>query len=81
VGWLYGANGGASAGLFEEAIKLEPSTIIHKVEYAGVLAQQNRKADAIKQLEAALAIAPKTAADKFDLERARKELVGLKETR
>lgn len=78
VGWLYGANGGASAGLFEDAIRLEPTTIIHKVEYAGVLAQQNRKADAVKQLEAALALAPKTAVDRFDLERSKRELAALK---
>lgn len=78
VGWLYGANGGASASLFEEAIKLEPTAIIHKVEYAGMLTQQNRKADAIKQLEAALAIAPKNAEDRFNLERAKKELAALK---
>lgn len=78
VGWLYGANTGTAISLFEEAIKLEPTTIIHKVEYAGMLAQQNRKAEATKQLETALSIAAKTAVDRFDLERAKKELAVLK---
>ena len=78
VGWLYGANGGAVQPLFLEAIALEPQTIIHKVEYAGYLAATNRKDEARKQYEAAIAIAPKTAADRFDLERARRELAALK---
>lgn len=78
VGWLYGANGGAVGPLFQEAIALEPNTIIHKVEYAGVLAQQGKKDEARKQYEAALAIAPATAADRFDLERAKRELAALK---
>ncbi|MBF6593188.1 MAG: hypothetical protein IVW51_01915 [Thermaceae bacterium] len=78
VGWLYGANGGAVIPLFQEAIALEPDTIIHKVEYAGVLAQMGKKDEARKQYETALAIAPKTAADKFDLERAKRELANLK---
>ncbi|MCX7601349.1 MAG: hypothetical protein N2Z75_05340, partial [Meiothermus sp.] len=66
VGWLYGANGNLIMPLFNEAIQLEPQTIIHKVELAGVLAAQGKKDDARKQYEAALAIAPKTAADRFD---------------
>lgn len=78
VGWLYGANGNVILPLFNEAIQLEPQTIIHKVELAGVLAAQGKKEDARKQYEAALAIAPKTAADRFDLERARQEMAALR---
>ncbi len=78
VGWLYGANGNQIMPLFNEAIQLEPQTIIHKVELAGVLAAQGKKEEARKQYEAALAIAPKTAADRFDLERARRELAALR---
>ncbi len=78
VGWLYGANGNVIVPLFNEAIQLEPQTIIHKVELAGVLAAQGKKEDARKQYEAALAIAPKTAADRFDLERARREMAALR---
>lgn len=78
VGWLYGANGGVVQPLFLEAIALEPQVIIHKVEYAGYLAATNRKEEARRQYEAALAIAPKTAMDRFDLERARRELAALK---
>lgn len=78
VGWLYGANGNQIMPLFNEAIQLEPQAIIHKVELAGVLAAQGKKEDARKQYEAALAIAPKTAADRFDLERARREMAALR---
>lgn len=78
VGWLYGANGNQIMPLFNEAIQLEPQTIIHKVELAGVLAAQGKKEDARKQYEAALAIAAKTAADRFDLERARREMAALR---
>ncbi len=78
VGWLYGANGNQIMPLFNEAIQLEPQAIIHKVELAGVLAAQGKKEEARKQYEAALAIAPKTAADRYDLERARRELAALR---
>lgn len=78
VGWLYGASGGAVVPLFLEAIKLEPDTVIHKVEYAWVLAQRGQKDEARKFYEAALAITPKTAADRYDQERARRELAALK---
>ena len=78
VGWLYGANGNSVVPLFQEAIALEPQTIIHRVEFAGVLAAQNRKDEARRQYEAALAIAPKTAADRLDLERAKRELAALR---
>lgn len=78
VGWLYGANGGVVIPLFQEAIALEPDTIIHKVEYAGVLAQMGKKDEARAQYQAALALAPKTAADRYDLERAKRELDALK---
>ncbi|GEM87120.1 tetratricopeptide repeat protein [Meiothermus granaticius] len=78
VGWLYGANGNVVIPLFQEAIALEPNTIIHRVEYAGVLAQMGKKDEARAQYQAALAIAPKTAADRYDLERAKRELDALK---
>ncbi len=78
VGWLYGANGNQILPLFNEAIQLEPQIIIHKVELAGVLAAQGKKEDARKQYEAALAIPPKTAADRYDLERARREMAALR---
>lgn len=78
VGWLYGAGAGNVVPLFQEGIALEPQTIIHKVEYGAYLAQVGKKDEARKQYEAALAIAPKTAVDKFDLERAKRELAALK---
>ncbi len=78
VGWLYGASGSQVMPLFNEAIQLEPQTIIHRVELAGVLAAQGKKEEARKQYEAALALSPKTAADRYDLERARRELSALR---
>ena len=78
VGWLYGANGSQIMPLFNEAIQLEPQTIIHKVELAGVLAAQGKKEEARRQYEAALSIAAKTAADRYDLERVRRELAALR---
>ncbi|WP_157205877.1 tetratricopeptide repeat protein [Calidithermus timidus] len=78
VGWLYGANMGQVVPLFEEAIKLEPQTIIHRVEYATALARMNRKAEAVKQLEFALSLPAKTYADQKDQERAKKQLEELK---
>ncbi|WP_299426852.1 hypothetical protein [uncultured Meiothermus sp.] len=78
VGWLYGANSNQIMPLFSEAIRLEPQAIIHKIELAGVLAAQGRKEDARNQYEAALTIAPRTAADRFDLERARREMAALR---
>ncbi|RIH82045.1 TPR repeat protein [Meiothermus luteus] len=78
VGWLYGANGNQILPLFNEAIQLEPQTIIHRVELAGVLAAQGKKDEARKQYEAALALPPRTAADRYDQERARRELAGLR---
>jgi len=77
VGWLFGANAGVVVPLFQEAIRLEPDVIIHKIEYAGVLVARNQKDEARKLYEAALSIAPKTAADRYDLERARRELATL----
>lgn len=78
VGWLYGANGNVVTPLFQEAIVLEPQEVIHKVEFAGVLAQQNKKDEARKQYEAALTINAKTAVGKFDQDRAKRELAALK---
>ncbi|WP_353512962.1 hypothetical protein [Thermus sp. LT1-2-5] len=81
-GWLVAATQGADGGkvepLMKKAIELEPDGIIHRVEYARVLAAWNKKEEARKQLEIALSLPAKTAADRYDQERARQELARLK---
>jgi hypothetical protein len=80
VGWVYGANEGASINFFERAIAVEPKIIIHRVEYAKGLLLLNRdkfKAAAKAQLEIAVKLEPRDAADKLDLERAKRDLAEL----
>ncbi len=80
VGWIYGANEGASINFFERAIAIEPKIIIHRVEYAHGMLLLNRdkyKAAAKSQLEIALKLEPRDAADKLDLERAKRDLADL----
>ncbi|WP_423247896.1 hypothetical protein [Thermus albus] len=81
-GWLVAATQGADGSrvepLMKRAIELEPEVIIHRVEYAKVLAAWGKKEEARKQLETALSLPAKTAADRYDQERARQELAKLK---
>jgi tetratricopeptide (TPR) repeat protein len=80
VGWVYGANEGASINFFERAIAIEPKVIIHRVEYAKGMLLLNRdkyKEAAKSQLEAAIKLEPRDAADKLDLERAKRDLAEL----
>ncbi|WP_026234101.1 hypothetical protein [Thermus oshimai] len=81
-GWLVAATQGADGNqvepLMKKAIALEPEVIIHRVEYAKVLAAWGKKEEAKKQLEVALSLPAKTAADRYDQERARQELSKLK---
>ncbi len=81
-GWLVAATQGADGSkvepLMRRAIELEPNVIIHRVEYAKVLAAWGKKEEARKQLEVALSLPAKTAADRYDQERARQELAKLR---
>jgi hypothetical protein len=80
VGWVYGANEGASINFFERAVAVEPKVIIHRVEYAKGMLLLNRdkyKAAAKAQLEIAIKLEPRDAADKLDLERAKRDLADL----
>jgi tetratricopeptide (TPR) repeat protein len=80
-GWLVATTQGADRSrvepLMKKAIELEPDGIIHRVEYARVLAAWGKKEEARKQLEVALSLPAKTAADRYDQERARRELAQL----
>lgn len=81
-GWLVattqGADGARVEPLMKRAIELEPEGIIHRVEYAKVLAAWGKREEARKQLEVALSLPAKTAADRYDQERARQELAKLR---
>jgi Tfp pilus assembly protein PilF len=81
-GWLVaatqGADGAKAEPLMRKAIELEPDVIIHRVEYAKVLAAWGKKEEARKQLETALSLPARTAADRYDQERARQELAKLR---
>ncbi len=81
-GFLVAATQGADRNqvepLMKKAIGLEPEAIIHRVEYARVLAAWGRKEEAKRQLETALGLTPWTAADRYDQERARKALAELR---
>ncbi len=63
-----------------KAIELEPTTIIHRVEYANALLKLSKrnKRRAVDQLEQAVKFTPKNFWDKLDLETAKKNLAALK---
>ena len=81
VAFLYGADPAKGLAAFTRAVKLEPKVIIHRIEFARGLmlidAGKNRDA-AIAQLEVAVTLAPRDAAEKLDLERAKRDLAALK---
>jgi tetratricopeptide (TPR) repeat protein len=81
VAFLYGADADKGINAFNRAIKLEPNVIIHRVEFARgmmLIDSGKYKADAIKQLEVAVTLTPRDAAEKLDLERAKRDLAALK---
>jgi tetratricopeptide (TPR) repeat protein len=77
VGWLYGASPEAAIANFERGNKLEPKSIIAKVEYAHGLVLIDKKKHlqkAIALLEEAVKIKPEDAAQGLDLARAKRDL-------
>jgi len=62
------------------AIELEPTTIIHRIEYANALLKLSKrnKRRAVEQLEQAVKFTPKNFWDKIDLETAKRNLAALK---
>ena len=63
-----------------KAIELEPTVIIHRIEYANALLKLSKrnKKRAVDQLEQAVKFTPKNFWDKLDLETAKKNLAALK---
>jgi predicted Zn-dependent protease len=74
---LYGASPEAAIANFERGNKLEPKSIIAKVEYAHGLVLIDKKKHlqkAIALLEEAVKIKPEDAAQGLDLARAKRDL-------
>ncbi len=72
-----GADANQANALFEESLKLEDSVVV-RVWYALALQQQGKIPEARRQLERALAMTPKDAADRFEQNLARERLKSLK---
>lgn len=78
-GLAYGASREQALTQFKTALQLNPDSAITRVEYARalMLLDGTRNADAARALrQQALALAPRDAMEKLDVERARQELEG-----
>lgn len=73
-----GADKGQIIPNFEKAISLEPTTAVHRIEYANALILQGRKAEAAAQLEKAISFSATTFWEKRDEETAKATLAKLK---
>ena len=81
VAFLYGADPAKGLAAFTRAIQLEPKVIIHRVEFARglmLIDAGKNKDEAIAQLEVAVTLTPRDAAERLDLERAKRDLAALK---
>jgi tetratricopeptide (TPR) repeat protein len=63
---------------FQKAIALEPTTPVHRIEYANALVLQNNKPTATAQLQRAITLPANTFWEKRDLEAAKAKLASLK---
>lgn len=63
---------------FQKAIALEPTTPVHRIEFANALILQNNKATAVAQLQRAIVLPANTFWEKRDLEAAKAKLATLK---
>lgn len=78
IGWLYGANTNQVRPLFEEALRLEPNSVLIRVWYAQVLVKLGAAQQARVQLEQALRLTPRDAAERFEQGFARERLQNLR---
>jgi len=74
VGWMYGASLKRVEPLFEQAIKINPEAIAHRLEYGGALIRLKKPDAARVQLEKALALPAKTWVDRANQDKARELL-------
>jgi hypothetical protein len=63
VGWLFGADLNRVRPLFEEAVRLEPGSVLIRVWYALDLAELGAVAESRVQLKLALRLTPCNAAE------------------
>jgi tetratricopeptide (TPR) repeat protein len=77
VGWLYGADLGQVRPLFDEATRLEPTSVLIRVWYALALVELDAPAEARAQLEQALRLTPRSAAERIEQGFARERLRNL----
>lgn len=78
IGWLYGASTNQVRPLFEEALRLEPTSILIRVWYAQALVKMGAPQQARVQLEQALRLTPRNAAERFEQGFARERLQNLR---
>ena len=74
VPWIFGGRSDQTRGLFDQAIAEQP-TVLHHLGYGEALITLGDPAAARAQFEAALELPARTAADRFEQERAQ-ELLG-----
>ena len=65
VAWLYGAGADQATRLMEEVVGRDPKNLIFRLEYGNILLRQNKKAEALRQWQAGLGIAAKTALEEL----------------
>lgn len=70
VPWIAGGRTGEIKPLFEQAIRLDPFSIIHHTDYGEALLRLGEPEAAKEQLEAALSLPATTAAERADQARA-----------
>lgn len=78
IGWLYGANTNQVRPLFEEALRLEPDSVLIRVWYAQALVKMGAPQQARVQLEQAVRLAPRNAVERFEQGFARDRLQNLR---
>ena len=78
LGWLYGADKSKVKPLFEEALRIDPGSIVVRTWYAEVLTRLGDSAQARIQLEKAVALSPRDAVERIEQGFARERLSKLK---
>ena len=77
VGWMYGASAKRAEPLFQQAIRLNPTAIAHRLEYGNALIRLKKPDAARRQLEKALELPARTWVDRANQEKARTLLESL----
>lgn len=65
VAWLYGAGADQAVRLMAEIVGREPGNPVFRLEYGNILLRQDRRAEALRQWQAGLGIAPQNALEEL----------------